>query len=38
MKMITNITHDNFKALAGIRQSIIWGNGTVSSHHGSRFL
>jgi len=36
MKMITNITQDNFKVLARIRQSFIWVNGTVSSHHGSR--
>ena len=38
MKMITNITQDNFKALAKIRQSFIWVNGTVTTAHGAGFL
>ena len=38
MKMITNITQDNFKALARIRQSFIWVNGTGTTVHGAGFL
>ena len=43
--MITNITQDNFKALARIRQSFIWVNGTLTWYqlpsttvHGAGFL
>ena len=42
--MITNITQDNFKALARIRQSFIWVNGTLPGQlpsttvHGAGFL
>jgi len=36
--MITNITQDNFKALAWIRQSLIWVNGTGTTAHGAVFL
>lgn len=38
MKMITNITQDNFSAWNVVRQSFIWVNGTVTTVHGSRFL
>jgi hypothetical protein len=36
--MITNITQDNFKALARIRQSFKCVDGTVTTVHGAGFL
>ena len=45
MKMITNITQNNFKGLARIRQSFIWVDGTLTWYqlpsttvHGAGFL
>jgi len=38
MKMITNITQDNFRAWNEVRQSLIWVNGTGTTAHGPGFL